>query len=262
MQNRNHVTLNGNMMSIPNGPPQPQNMRRKATEERPAPPGPKRLAMGAGVSERVPERRQERESIPDVKVKREPVPEVKAEYPETRMAAQRKVRIKTESREPTPAAAAAPVPSPPRRKVRIKTEPTIITDSVRVCDMCEKRYREIGNTEKSCRHHPGTFLVSSTSGVHACFAVTGYLDLDDRSDEWMDWYHEDGDLPDTDEGRRAYPRGFEWTCCRRDGTGRPFTVSRHVPRAAGQEPRRRPNAMILARDRKGELKRVRAVDWR
>ncbi|KAK1832245.1 hypothetical protein QBC39DRAFT_242306, partial [Podospora conica] len=88
---------------------------------------------------------------------------------------------------------------------------------VRVCDMCEKRYRESENNSKLCRHHPG------------------YLALDDRSDEWMDWYHEDGDLPDTDEGRRQYPRGFEWTCCRRDGTGKTCTVSRHVPRAAGQE---------------------------
>lgn len=161
MQNRNQVTVNGNMMPIPNGPPQPQNMKRKGMEERPAPPGPKRVAMGTGVSERVPERRQVRESVvkrePVPEVKRESMPVVKAEYPETRIAAQRKVRIKTESREPTPPTAVpAPVPSPPHRKVRIKTEPTIITDSVRVCDMCEKRYREIGNTDKSCRHHPGT----------------------------------------------------------------------------------------------------------
>lgn len=66
MQNRNQVTLNGNMMSIPNAPP-PQTMKRKAMEERPASPGPKRVAMGTGVSERVPERRQERESISDVR---------------------------------------------------------------------------------------------------------------------------------------------------------------------------------------------------
>lgn len=66
MQNRNQVTLNGNMMSIPNAPP-PQTMKRRAMEERPAPPGPKRVAMGTGVSERVPERRQERESISDVR---------------------------------------------------------------------------------------------------------------------------------------------------------------------------------------------------
>lgn len=66
MQNRNQVTLNGNMMSIPNAPP-PQTMKRKAMEERPAPPGPKRVAMGTGVSERVPERRQERESVSDVR---------------------------------------------------------------------------------------------------------------------------------------------------------------------------------------------------
>lgn len=159
MQNRNQVTVNGNPISISNFPGPHQPMKRKTTDERPVPPSPKRMAVATERRQQegpvIPEVKLERESTPEPE--RESTPEVYLEHPERQPAPPRKVRIKTESPEPTPMTAAVPVPSPPappRRKARARKEPAVITYGVRVCEICEGRYRESG-IRKTCRHHAG-----------------------------------------------------------------------------------------------------------
>ncbi|KAF2188936.1 hypothetical protein K469DRAFT_702625 [Zopfia rhizophila CBS 207.26] len=55
-------------------------------------------------------------------------------------------------------------------------------------------------------------------------------ELDEESDEWIDWDEGLHCPMGTKENRKEYPNRFTWTCCESPADAEPCCVGRHVPK--------------------------------
>ncbi|KAF7547846.1 hypothetical protein G7046_g8877 [Stylonectria norvegica] len=83
------------------------------------------------------------------------------------------------------------------------------TSDILICVQCDEYFFTDDNTKKGCNYH------------------FGELECDYDSPKWIDWDERCHGPEDSEENREAYPDGFTWTCCDKEGGSSGCAKGRH-----------------------------------